>query len=229
MEDNGHVQGWISRGQVLIKILELIRKWAWLILAFCVVGLLALMYQSCTVDATAEYYKGKYAAEMELRAAENDIHAKHIEELGIEKEVLDMEINQLKEENAAIDNDRRVTKKKLADVLAEEPIQPELEEEPLVINLRQQVRLLTFVLEGAEKELENKDKIIFNLTEKYNAQVGISDSYRAMYENEKELHRLAIDRLKIADRRIASLRFTGNAKNVLVVVAGGAIAYLLLK
>jgi len=213
----------------LIKILELIRKWAWLILAFCVVGLLALMYQSCTVDATAEYYKGKYAAEMELRAAENDIHAKHIEELGIEKEVLDMEINQLKEENAAIDNDRRVTKKKLADVLAEEPVQPELEEEPLVINLRQQVRLLTFVLEGAEKELENKDKIIFNLTEKYNAQVGISDSYRAMYENEKELHRLAIDRLKIADRRIASLRFTGNAKNVLVVVAGGAIAYLLLK
>ena len=213
----------------MVKILEIIRKWAWLILAFCVVGLLALIYQSCTVDATAEYYKGKYAAEMELRSAENDIHAKHIEELGIEKEALDMEINQLKEENAAIDNDRRVTKKKLADVLAEEPVQPELEEEPLVINLRQQVRLLTFVLEGAEKELENKDKIIFNLTEKYNAQVGISDSYRAMYENEKELHRLAIDRLKIADRRIASLRFTGNAKNVLVVVAGGAIAYLLLK
>ena len=213
----------------MVKILELIRKWAWLILAFCVVGLLALIYQSCTVDATAEYYKGKYAAEMELRAAENDINLVEIERLN----------------NIIIVKDKEITEKSnllvaryetICTLVTEntrlkqiEPAYPELESHPLVLNLRAQISSLEMVV--AEFTLRDSDheSRYFNLTEKYNAQVGISDSYRAMYENEKELHRLAIDRLKIADRRIASLRFTGNAKNVLVVVAGGAIAYLLLK
>lgn len=213
----------------MVKILELIRKWAWLILAFCVVGLLALIYQSCTVDATAEYYKGKYAAEMELRAAENDIHSARIEELLIVIEARDTEIESLIETRIENERERIVLLARIERLQAEEPVQPELETEPLVINLRAQILELTLVVDTQEQIIQGSNKIIFNLTEKYNAQVGISDSYRAMYENEKELHRLAIDRLKIADRRIASLRFTGNAKNVLVVVAGGAIAYLLLK
>jgi len=213
----------------MTKILEILRKWAWLILAFCVVGLLALIYQSCTVDATAEYYKGKYEAESELRLAENDIHSKHITELGVIIEVRDMEIESLIETRIENERERMVLLARIERLQAEEPVQPELETEPLVINLRAQILELTLVVDTQEQIIQSNDKIIFNLTEKYQAQVGISDSYKAMHENEKELHRLAIDRLKIADKRIASLRFTGNAKNVLVVVAGGAIAYLLLK
>ena len=213
----------------MVKILEIIRKWAWLILAFCVVGLLALIYQSCTVDATAEYYKGKYAAEMELRSAENDIHSARIEELLIVIEARDTEIESLIETRIENERERIVLLARIERLQAEEPVQPELETEPLVINLRAQILELTLVVDTQEQIIQGSNKIIFNLTEKYNAQVGISDSYRSMYENEQALHRLAIDRLKIADKKIASLRFTGNVKNTLVVVAGGAIAYLLLK
>ena len=213
----------------MIKVLEQIRKWAWLGLCVAGVIILALMYDSCGSDSKAEYYKGKYEAESELRLAENDIHAKNIAELGVIIEVREMEIHQLERRNEDIEEEKAEVSRKLSELQSQEPIQPELEEEPLVISLRQQVRLLTFVLDGAEKELANKDEIIFSLTEKYNAQVEISDGYKSMYENEQALHRLAIDRLKIVDKKIASLRFTGNVKNTLVVVAGGAIAYLLLK
>ena len=109
-----------------------------------------------------------------------------------------------------------------------EPSQPKLEDEPLVINLREQVYNLTLAVDAKEQIIQGNDKIIFNLTEKYNAQLVISYDYKKLYETEKELHALAIDRLKVADSRIRGLRFGSKLKTVGIIAGLGAIGYLLL-
>ena len=213
----------------MVKILDLIRKWAWLIVAFCVVGFLALMYDSCNSNSEVAFYKGKYEAEMELRSAENNINLVEIERLNNIIVVKDNEIESLIETRVGRERERRELLAQVERLQAREPVQPELESEPLVINLRAQVRQLTLTVDTQEQIIHGNDKIIFSMTQKYQAQLKISDHYKGMYENEKELHRLAILRLKISDKRIKSLRLTGNVKNALVVIAGGTIAYLFLK
>jgi hypothetical protein len=112
---------------------------------------------------------------------------------------------------------------------AEEPIQPELEVEPLVINLREQIARMSLVIQNQEQIIQGNDKIIFNLVHKYEAQVLISDDYKTMFESQLELHALAIDRLRIAENRIRGLRFGSTIKTVGVLAGVGTIAYLLLR
>ena len=209
-------------------ILEQIRKWAWVIITVAVIIIALLFYDSCRANTKSEYYKGKYEAEYTLREAENSAATERIEYLEGEIEGRDAEIHTLIETRIEHERNMSLLYAKYELLLHDEPEQPELESEPLVVNLRAQVRQLSLVIDSQELIIQGNDEIIFNLTQKYQAQLKISGEYKKMYDSEVALHVLAIKRLKVADKHISSLRFTGNVKNVLVI-AGGVMAYLLLK
>ena len=110
-----------------------------------------------------------------------------------------------------------------------EPDQPELESEPLVINLRAQIAKMSLVVNEQANIINNNDEIIFNLTQKYKSQLIISTDYKKLLDNEVELHILAVERIDILENRIRGLRFGSTVKTVGVLAGVGAVAYLLLR
>ena len=74
----------------------------------------------------------------------------------------------------------RADLKKLEEELSSIPT----EEKNLIIeNLKSQIIVWRDKFTLAQQEISNKDKIIFNLTEKYNSQVIISDQWKKQYQN----------------------------------------------
>jgi len=96
-------------------------------------------------------------------------------------------------------------------------------------NLETQVSKWKQKFRIAEAIISDKDDIIFNLTEKYEAQVKISLEWKAMYENESTLRALAEKRLSLADRQIGRLKFGGTIKTGLVVGLAGVVVYGLVR
>jgi chromosome segregation ATPase len=74
----------------------------------------------------------------------------------------------------------------------------------------------------AQDQLKEKDKVIFSLTEKYNAQLQISETYKADWTAESSLRTLAETRLNLMDKRISSLQTKAKLRNVgdVLLVAG---------
>jgi hypothetical protein len=110
-------------------------------------------------------------------------------------------------------------------IAANEPEQPELESEPLVINLRRQIEKLSLAVIDQERIIQNQDEHIFSLTQKYNAQLKISNEYKAMYERERTLHEACNALLKHSEGRIKGLRLRGTVKNWILVGLGGLAVY----
>lgn len=96
-------------------------------------------------------------------------------------------------------------------------------------NLTKQVNAWKEKFALAEKVIADKDAIIFSLTEKYEAQVVISLEWKALYEKEMGLRKLAEARLKIADRRISGLKIGGTIKTGLILGMAGVVVYGLVK
>jgi len=214
----------------MAKILEFLIKFK---VVFIVAGLIILTV--IIVGALGNYYDTKSD---ELRGYyEGKLDEAKVEALILTEEIAHKTeyIAQLETENILLIETRIKDERRANLLLAEverlqaiEPSQPKLEDEPLVINLREQVYNLTLAVDAKEQIIQGNDKIIFNLTEKYNAQLVISYDYKKLYETEKELHALAIDRLKVADSRIRGLRFGSKLKTVGIIAGLGAIGYLLL-
>ncbi len=96
-------------------------------------------------------------------------------------------------------------------------------------NLQEQVMTWAEKFGLAEMTIKEKDKIIFSLTEKFNAQVKISDEYLLQIGREINLRNVAEERIAGLEKSLKGLRFTGKIKNYLVIATGGYIVYLLIK
>jgi uncharacterized coiled-coil protein SlyX len=107
-----------------------------------------------------------------------------------------------------------------------EPAQPELETQPLVINLRAQIGNLTESLSINARVIAEKDGIIADWSAKFDAQAIISETWKAAYEREHRL-RLSAEDLNISlEHQAKSIRLFGK---VSMATLAGAGVYLLLK
>ena len=75
----------------------------------------------------------------------------------------------------------------------------------------------------------DKDEVIFNLNEKYDAQVIISLRYKDMYESIQPLVDIHTKQVKELEKINRRLKFTSKLKTGIVVVGIGVVLYSLLR
>jgi len=163
----------------------------WLVVALAALSILSLL---C---ALYQAFSGPSAKYLALKAtydqAVKDAAAQHA--LDLSMIVLNTESIALKDA-AIAEKEAKVTQYvgKVSTLTAElaalrdaEPIQPELETQPLVINLRAQIGNLTQALSISAEIITTKDGIISDWSAKFDAQATISETWKRAYETEHRL------------------------------------------
>ena len=208
-------------------IIKEVGKWRWVILALVLLTVAILVNRACTSDADSQYWKGQYDSLKEITDIESDILLADIDKLHgvIEDAQKAIELLTI----TRVEQERRINLLEFErqDLVESEPSQPELESEPLVINLRAQIAKMSLVIYEQEQIIRGNDEIIFNLVEKYEAQLIISEDYKKLYENEQRLHFLAVKRLSVTENRVRGLRFGHSLKNAGFVIVIGTLIYVI--
>ena len=94
----------------------------------------------------------------------------------------------------------------------------------IIINkLKENVTIWKQKFTLAESIIRNKDKIIFNLQDKYNAQLKVSLNYRELYEKTNELSRKQEIRIRVLEKKQRGLQIKSTLKTVAI---GGLASYL---
>jgi len=75
----------------------------------------------------------------------------------------------------------------------------------------------------------DKDQVIFNLQEKYEAQVAVSLEYKSMYESVQKLTEIRTKQIKELENINRRLRLTSKFKTGIVITMAVVVAYSLLK
>ena len=208
-------------------ILKEVGKWRWVILAGILLIAIFMLTKSCGVNEKAEYWKGQYDALKEITDVESDKLLSDINKLNGVIESAQKEIEMLIV--TRVDQERRILllSTQREDLVTAEPEQPELESEPLVINLRAQIEKMSLIIYEQEQIIQGNDKIIFSLKEQYSAQLKITEDYQKLYENEKRLHSLTVKRLSVTENRVRGLRFGHSLKNAGFVIVIGTLVYVI--
>jgi hypothetical protein len=93
----------------------------------------------------------------------------------------------------------------------------------IIENLIGQVAIWKQRFSLAQNQLAEKDKIIFSLTEKYDAQLKISIQWEGLYNRQFGLNKILEDRVALADKKISRLSFESKIEKVLIT---GFIIYV---
>jgi len=195
----------------------------------CAVAAVVFCFRSCVVT---EKYRKQKLAYTELRAITNadhriqlDIIAEREKVITLQNEEITKYVGQVKVKDAKI----KALSAQLDELQNVEPSQPELENEPLVINLRGQVARLTEMFTLSQGVVADKDKIILAWEVKYNAQVDISLAWKKSYDEEHAL-RLSCESLnKALESRVGLFRLKGKVLTVATAITAGYIGYRLIK
>jgi hypothetical protein len=99
----------------------------------------------------------------------------------------DKEISSLSATIKIRESDIATLSNQLDELQNTEPVAPELEKTPLVINLRSQIGELTKMYSLSRETIAEQKTIIDAWTTKYNLQVGISASWEKQYNSEHQL------------------------------------------
>ena len=98
-----------------------------------------------------------------------------------------------------------------------------------IANLKQQVQLWKNKFQLAESIIADKDKIIFSLTQKYEAQLSITHEWELKYDGAIKLNDNLNLQVKALKGQVNRLKIGSGTKNLLIVIAGGIIIYGLVK
>lgn len=98
-----------------------------------------------------------------------------------------------------------------------------------VANLKEQIAAWSEKFTLAESVIAEKDKIIIAWAAKFNAQLEISDSWKAKYDAEYHLRTLAEEGWWTANRKLKARSVMGNIKSGLIIAAVGYWGYSALK
>lgn len=98
-----------------------------------------------------------------------------------------------------------------------------------IANLQSQVNIYKQKCLSFESVILDKDVQLRAWEVKFIAQVGISETWKKQYEAEHALRLVADEALKVQEKRVRSLSFSGNFKNVVILAVGGYLAYDLIK
>ena len=205
------------------------KKLATPIIILCVVVAGVFVLRSCKFTDKYKQMKLQYEEYRAIAKADNDIQRETIREAN--KIILDKtaEIREL--ENTVKQKDRqvRVLSNQLDELKDAEPSQPELENEPLVINLRLQIARLTEMFNLSQNVIAEKDKIILAWEVKYNALERVSEAWRNQYENEAKLRGLAEGLVANLEGQVRRANFKSKVLTVAVVAVGAYAGYRLVK
>lgn len=195
------------------------------IIALCVVASV-FIFKSCRSDAKLKKAKAEYAEAKAVAEADNEASIHRIDELTNNISHMTNEISQLREDVKVKDSRIVALSTRLDELQNAEPVQPELESEPLVINLRGQIAQLTEMFTISEQAGKLKDKEIELWAEKYAAQTAISAEWKKSYDNEHQLRLMSEGIVSGLESRVRGAKFLNK---VAVVAVAGAVAYGLLK
>ena len=187
---------------------------------------IVLVARSCGLDARYKRLKAEYAEAVRVAEADNAIQQEAIRkaeaQIKAQDEIILDHTASVALKNAEIAELRR----QLTTIVDEEPIQPELEGEPLVINLRKQIKWTTDMLVLTQGVVEDQKKQLAAWELKYDAQVEISESWKRQYENERALRVQAEDMFKVAEHRVG---LNKTITTVALGLAAGAVLYGAIK
>jgi len=198
-----------------------------MIIALAVIVVTAfLWYRSCQ-DDQIDYWHGKYKevvvqAELERSQYMKDIEALQRVDSEKDKIIADLNAEIDKTEARIGDKDKQLARleKEYNDLL------PEAEK---IDNLQEQIVVYKEKCIDLQNIIEKKDKIIFNLQEKYNAQFSIANDYRALYENELKINDVLKKNLSVLTKKYKVNKTVNAVKNAVILSAAGYITYNLIK
>jgi cell fate (sporulation/competence/biofilm development) regulator YlbF (YheA/YmcA/DUF963 family) len=177
-------------------------------LKYIIIGgvLLALsaLYVVCDrakLDHDIDYWRGRYEAEKKLALATAEIHLKAIADQQKKIDELSGAIDSAYTVIANLEEHKAQAETALADA-REGWSSLSAEAQAKLIALDQAWQGKFDLLQAQDKE---KDKIIFSLTQKYQAQLDISNRYSALWEQEKALNTTLEIRLNLADKKVPRL------------------------
>jgi len=98
-----------------------------------------------------------------------------------------------------------------------------------IINLQAQLSIWKEKFTLAQAIIADKDKIIFSLTAKYDAQVQITAEWEASCYRQVELHQIALDRISVMEKEWRGIQFGSKLKTYLIAAAAAAFIYSLVK
>ena len=182
--------------------------------------------RSCKLDKKYRDLKAAYETERKIAEADKALSVAHIEELNNAIGQMTNEVVRLSEE--VLSKRKRISELsiQLDELISSEPVQPELESQPLVISLRKQVSKLTEMYSIAEQTITLQTASAAILGGKFDAQVLISAEWKGMYDKERALRVNCEGLLKVCERRVSSPWKT--ARTVAYGVAAGFVAGALI-
>jgi hypothetical protein len=185
--------------------------------------------RSCKLDKKYRDLKAAYETDRKVFEADHALSLAHIEQLANAVASADKVIVQ-KEADIAVKNARiLVLSGQLDDLAHAEPSQPELESQPLVINLRGRVAKLTEMFTLSQGVVTLQAEEITALKGKCIALESIGNEWRVSYDKEHAL-RLSAEKLVLSlEKRVKSQGLLGKVKTVALGVASGYVAYSILK
>jgi len=185
-----------------------------------------LWYRSCQ-DNLADYWQGQYeevsaAVELERSQFLDDIEA--MQKTDQEKDRI---ITELKE--SINDTETAISHKDEQLAQLEATYSDVLPELTRIDNLQKQIVIYKEKCTDLQNTIEKKDKIILNLQEKYDIQVGIANAYRSLYENELKINGVLKKNLSVLTKQYKVNNMVDKIKNALILSAVGYITYDLVK
>jgi len=185
--------------------------------------------RSCGIDARYKKMKADYEFSVRLSDEANAVSRRIIADLEAENAGKDEKIAQYVEEVSTISAKLTVVSARVEELQANEPVQPELESEPLVINLRGQISSLTEMLSLSQEALTTQTLISDTLRGKVTNLEAMVDEWAGMYEREHLLRVQSEGLFKEADRKIRGYRLRGKVATVLTVAGAIVIGSQLLR
>lgn len=190
---------------------------------------LFLLTRNCGLTDKYKLARHDYEELKKITEADKQLSLAHIEQLNNAIAQANNVIVQKEAEITQKAEQIKVLSRDLADLIASEPSQPELESQPLVINLRGQVSKLTELYSLSQQTVTLQTEEIDVLKGKCIALGAIGDEWRVQYEKEHALRLLSEGLVGSLEKRVKAQGLLGKVKSAVIVGAAGYVAYSILK
>ena len=192
----------------------------WILVGILILGVVFLVMDNCGNDDKYNKLKGEYATYYTI--------SKKIVQQSLE--TIDKQSEEIVALDKKLDSLQGIIKMKDKDLAEKEDELGELKREFADLEECQaQYDKLVAAFSLCKSISGDKDEVIFNLNEKYEAQVVISLKYKDMYESTIPLIDIHIKQVKELENINRRLKLTGKLKTGLVVAIAGVVLYSLLK
>jgi len=196
-----------------------------LVVVLVVLGIAQL--RSCKLDKKYRDLKAAYETDRKIADADHALSMGRIDELTNKVSEADNAIGQLRSEVSSKTLQLAQLSNQLDELVANEPVQPELETQPLVISLRKQVKTLTDLYSISTSIVTLQSEEIAVLKGKCNTLESIVTEWKQSYDREHALRVNCESLLKLSEKRVSNPWKT--VKAVAIGVAAGIVVKSLIK